>query len=130
LIGPGESTAITLSSAGTFAYTCTPHPWMKGSVIVLAAAAAPAAQAPPPTFTPVPAAPPPAAAPPAAQVAPTPTPFRFLTATPVTGATSTTTAPRAGGIPLELAVPLLAGGASALSGGVYLLRRRRHPPQT
>ncbi len=70
-----------------------------------------------------------------AQVA-TPTPFRFLTPTPIT-TTKTTTgvtvpsvsttpapAPRAGGFPMELAFPTLAGGAAALSGGVYLLRRK------
>ena len=65
-----------------------------------------------------------------AQVA-TPTPFRFLTPTPfVPGKTTTTTttttgtAPRAGGFPMELALPALAGGVAALSGGAYLLRRK------
>jgi len=58
---------------------------------------------------------------------PTPTPFRFVpsTTTGVTTTTTTTTAPRAGGIPIELAIPLLAAGGSALSGGVYVLRRGR-----
>lgn len=32
-------------------------------------------------------------------------------------------APRAGGFPMELALPLLAGGGAALGGGTYLLRR-------
>jgi hypothetical protein len=32
-------------------------------------------------------------------------------------------APRAGGFPMELALPLLGGGAAALGGGVLLLRR-------
>jgi hypothetical protein len=64
-----------------------------------------------------------------AQVA-TPTPFRFLTPTPVTRTTTTTTtaptttAPRAGGFPMELALPALAGGLAALGGGGYLLRRK------
>ena len=64
-----------------------------------------------------------------AQVA-TPTPFRFLTPTPVSGTKTTTTtttttpAPRAGGFPLELAFPMLAGGVAAISGGAYLLRRK------
>jgi len=76
-----------------------------------------------------------------AQVA-TPTPFRFLTPTPIsapskvttgttgatTGTTSVTTtttpAPRAGGFPMELAFPALAGGVAAISGGAYLLRRK------
>jgi hypothetical protein len=111
-VGPGQSKAVTLSAPGTFAYQCTPHPWMKGTITVLAAAAAPAA---------------PPAAPAPAQAVPTPTPFRFLTPTPAarpTTAGATTTAPRAGGFPIELAAPLLAGGASALGGGLYLLRRR------
>jgi hypothetical protein len=96
------------------------------------AAAAPAAQTtPPPTFTPAAGqtTPVPGQATPAAgQTLPTPTPFRFLTATPFVPAPSTgatTTAPRAGGLPVELAMPLLVSGASALGGGLYLLRRRR-----
>ena len=63
---------------------------------------------------------------------PTPTPFRFLTPTPIVPGktttapvTVTTPAPRAGGFPLELAFPALAGGVAALSGGAYLLRRKR-----
>ena len=36
-----------------------------------------------------------------------------------------TPAPRAGGFPMELALPLLGTGAAALGGGVYLLRRNR-----
>jgi hypothetical protein len=66
-----------------------------------------------------------------AQVA-TPTPFRFLTPTPSTGtggftstpSTSTTTSPRAGGIPMELAIPALAGGLAAIGGGSFLFRRK------
>ena len=69
-----------------------------------------------------------------AQVA-TPTPFRFLTPTPisapskVTTTTTTTTAPsttapRAGGFPMELAFPSLAGGVAAIGGGAYLFRRK------
>jgi plastocyanin len=133
-LAPGESKSITLSTAGTFAYQCTPHPWMKGAVTILAAAAA--APAPAPAAQPAAAQPaPPAAAAPAAQAQPTPTPLRLATPTPfrfvpgtTTGTTTTaptTTAPRAGGIPVELAAPLLAAGASALGGGVYILRRGR-----
>ena len=64
-----------------------------------------------------------------AQALPTPTPFRFLTPTPfVPGAgtttTTTTTVPRAGGFPLELALPALAGGLAAIGGGSFLLRRK------
>jgi len=64
-----------------------------------------------------------------AQGLPTPTPFRFLTPTPFTlpstTTTTTTTMPRAGGLPLELAIPALAGGLAALGGGSFILRRRR-----
>jgi hypothetical protein len=61
---------------------------------------------------------------------PTPTPFRFLTPTPfvpgatTTAPTTTTTAPRAGGFPMELAIPALAGGLAAIGGGSLLFRRR------
>lgn len=123
-IAPGESKSITLATAGTVAYQCTPHPWMKGSVTVVAAAAA----APAPATKPAAAAPQPAVAQPAAPVAqavPTPTPFRFVPSTTTAPTTTTSTAPRAGGIPVELAAPLLAAGASALGGGVYVLRRGR-----
>jgi LPXTG-motif cell wall-anchored protein len=72
-----------------------------------------------------------AAAVPSAQV-PTPTPFRFLTPTPlVPGKTTTTTTapttpmPRAGGFPIELAIPALAGGLAAIGGGAYLFRRKK-----
>jgi len=61
---------------------------------------------------------------------PTPTPFRFLTPTPfvpskTTTTTTTTTTPRAGGFPMELALPALAGGLAAIGGGTVLLRRKR-----
>jgi plastocyanin len=126
LIQPDNSKTVSLTTPGTYAYHCTPHPWMKGTITVLAAAAAPApAAAPPPA---APAAAPPAAAAPAVQAQATPTPFRFATpfiSQPVTSTTATTTtpAPRAGGVPLELAAPLLAAAAGALGGGAYLLRR-------
>jgi hypothetical protein len=63
---------------------------------------------------------------------PTPTPFRFLTPTPIvprsttstTSTSTTTTAPRTGGFPLELALPALAGGLTAIGGGSFLLRRK------
>ena len=65
------------------------------------------------------------------QALPTPTPFRFLTPVPGTLPSTTTTtspstvAPRAGGFPLELAVPALAGGLAAIGGGSLLLRRKK-----
>lgn len=38
-----------------------------------------------------------------------------------------TTAPRAGGIPLELAGALVAGGSAVAGVGLYALRRRKRP---
>jgi hypothetical protein len=59
------------------------------------------------------------------QVIPTPTPFRFLTPVPSTSTVTTTQPPpRAGGFPLELAIPTLAGGLAAIGGGSFLLRRK------
>ncbi len=128
MVAPGESKTITLSSPGTIAYQCTPHPWMKGMLTVLAAAAAAPAAAPAPAApAPAVAVPPAAAQPVAQQQLPTPTPFRFIPSGATTTTTTTAPAPRAGGVPIELVLPLLAGGASALSGGVYLLRRGRRP---
>ena len=37
------------------------------------------------------------------------------------------TAPRAGGIPLELAGALVAGGSAVAGAGLYALRRRKRP---
>src|SRR5438552_12265600 len=65
------------------------------------------------------------------QQLPTPTPFRFLTPVPgnlpstTTTITPSTVAPRAGGFPLELALPVLAGGLAAIGGGSFLLRRKK-----
>ena len=38
-----------------------------------------------------------------------------------------TTAPRAGGIPLELAGALVAGGSAVAGAGLFALRRRKRP---
>jgi hypothetical protein len=57
----------------------------------------------------------------------TPTPFRFLTPTPFVPGASTSTstvAPRAGGFPMEFALPILAGGLVAIGGGSLVLRRK------
>ena len=40
-LGDGESYSVTFTAPGTFAYLCTPHPFMTGTVTVVAAAAAP-----------------------------------------------------------------------------------------
>ena len=36
-MAPGQSFTYTFTSAGTFAYHCTYHPWMTGTVVVMAA---------------------------------------------------------------------------------------------
>ena len=98
--------------------------WVTGAVIMLAillaVQVAVALAAGPETF----------AAPQIVAQVPTPTPFRFLTPTPfvpskTTTTTTSTTTPRAGGFPMELAIPALAGGLAAIGGGTFLLRRKR-----
>ena len=60
----------------------------------------------------------------AAQPKPPVTPAAVTPVPAVKPATTTATpAPRAGGFPMELALPALASGAAAIGGGVYLLRR-------
>ncbi|MCC7369702.1 MAG: hypothetical protein IT306_14830 [Chloroflexi bacterium] len=62
---------------------------------------------------------------------PSPSPAAPLTApaaapaaaSPVASPAATTPAPRAGGFPLELAWPMVAGGAAAVGAGALLLRR-------
>jgi plastocyanin len=34
LVSPGASAQVEFDTPGIFAYTCTPHPWMKGNVAV------------------------------------------------------------------------------------------------
>lgn len=34
LVQPGHSASIVMKKVGTFSYTCTPHPWMLGQIIV------------------------------------------------------------------------------------------------
>ena len=63
-----------------------------------------------------------------AQPSPSPSPAAPAAApaaSPVASPASTSPAPRAGGFPMAVAVPLLAGGAAAVGAGAYLLRRRR-----
>ena len=53
-IGPGESSTVPFATAGTYAYVCSIHPQMSGTVVVEAAATAPPTEAPtdPPTAAP------------------------------------------------------------------------------
>jgi plastocyanin len=39
LVGPGESATLVLDVPGTYSYVCTPHAWMKGTIVVNAVAA-------------------------------------------------------------------------------------------
>ena len=56
---------------------------------------------------------------------PSPSPAAVPAAAPAASPAATTPAPRAGGFPMELAWPLLAGGAAAVGTGALLLRRGR-----
>jgi hypothetical protein len=60
----------------------------------------------------------------AAQATPAPKP---TVAAPAKPAGAATTAPRAGGIPLEMAGALVAGGSAVVGGGLYALRRKKRP---
>ncbi|MCC6178075.1 MAG: hypothetical protein IT305_22460 [Chloroflexi bacterium] len=71
----------------------------------------------------IPTPPSPVASPAASPVAPLPA--AKPAASPAASPVSTAPAPRAGGFPVGLALPLLAGGAAATGAGAYLLRRRR-----
>jgi plastocyanin len=42
LLTSGASATVTFSTAGTYAYSCVLHPWMRGTVVVTPAASAPA----------------------------------------------------------------------------------------
>ena len=57
--------------------------------------------------------------------APVVAPAAAPAASPAASPASTAPAPRAGGFPMELAWPLLAGGAAAVGAGAVLLRRGR-----
>lgn len=59
-------------------------------------------------------------------VSPSPSPAAApAVASPVASPAAATPAPRAGGFPIELAWPMVAGGAAALGAGALLLRRGR-----
>ena len=99
-------------------------------VPVTPAPAVPATSTPVPVATPAPTTPPAATptrppAPVAPPAAPPPTPTRSAATVGPTPAPAT--APRAGGIPLDVAFGLLGGGTVTLAAGLALLRRgRRH----
>jgi hypothetical protein len=118
---------------------CTPTPTAvptatatpTAAAVVPAAAAATATPAPAAAAVPTVVLPTLAPLPPAAPAVPTPT-LRPVATTSTTSSTTTTTttttvsgvAPRGGGIPSELGLPLLAIGALVFGGG-YALRRRK-----
>ena len=56
---------------------------------------------------------------------PSPSPAAAPAAAPAASPAAAAPAPRAGGFPMELAWPLLAGGAAAVGAGALLLRRGR-----
>lgn len=37
-LSPGQTVSMTFDAPGVYAYLCEPHPWMRGTVTVLAAA--------------------------------------------------------------------------------------------
>ena len=115
LSGPVRSASAQVPVTPAPAVPATPTPLPATAVPVATPGpttppAATATRPPAPVVTP--AAPPPTATRPPAIVGPTPGPA---------------TAPRAGGIPLELAFGLLGGGVATLAAGLALLGRgRRH----
>jgi hypothetical protein len=147
-LGPAPTAGAGSTSTPTITPTpptCTPVPSPTNTpappppAATQAAAPAPAAAAPAgpgPAAAAQPTQPvlptlPPAPLPPAEPPTPRPTSTPFVprpAATPalVTGpATTTTVAPRGGGIPPELGLPLLAGGAATMLGALVLRRRER-----
>ena len=56
LLDPGASASVTFSTPGTYAYICTPHPWMQATIVVtdVAPDAAPTTAVPAPTDSPTP----------------------------------------------------------------------------
>jgi plastocyanin len=104
VIRAGGSAAFTFMTAGTFAYHCAIHAFMKGTVVVLAAStpAPPPPTAPPPTPvrtappTVAPTAPPATPAPTEAETAPpTASPTASPTATPATPTLAVSPSPSA-----------------------------------
>ncbi|HEV8468796.1 MAG TPA: cupredoxin family copper-binding protein [Candidatus Limnocylindria bacterium] len=100
VIRAGGSASITFTSAGTFAYHCAIHAFMKGTVIVLATSTPPP---PPPT------APPPT---PVRTAPPTAAPTAPPTAAPTENATAEPTTATPSASPTSVAVETLAVSAS------------------
>ena len=146
----GGSATVAFSIAGTYAYHCTIHPFMTGTIVVLGPTPVPSTPRPtaPPTAPPtVPPTAPPTAPPtesptpspspspsPSASPSPTPSPAATPTGTPITlptGVALASPSPAAGTGP-DLGSgpgPVLAAGALALvlvlgGAAVYLYRRR------
>ncbi len=147
-VGAGaNSTAVPFAVAGTFAYHCSIHPTMTGTITVQAAATppptlppTPAPTAPPtpaPTVPPTPSPSPAPTAPPTPSASPSPSPTATPTPTLAPLPTVATAAPTrppsdtpvpvgrvadGGGTPLAAAVALVAAALAGLA--IYLYRRR------
>ena len=138
-LAKGQSFSFTFASAGTFAYHCSIHPFMTGSITVSGAAAAPAsssaAAAPSPAASPAASAAPASASPAAsaapASASPSPAPTRAPSAS-AAGA-SAKPAPSAlpktgagGGAPSAPVWLWLAPAAGICLGAGWAVRRRLH----
>ena len=108
-IGGGSSDFVTFDAAGTFAYHCTIHPSMTGTVVVEAAAAA----SPSPAASAAASASPAASSGPSASSAPTTPPTDTVLAAPAAG-TRAGSAGLAAALAMGLALLAAAAGAGAL----------------
>jgi len=128
VIATGGSGSFTFMSAGTFAYHCAIHLFMKGTVIVQGPSTpqpTPQPTAPPtPVRTAPPTAPPTAVPTEAATPSEAPTPSPSASASPVSAATETpTVSPSPSAVAVQLtAAPMASGGppASLLIGAAAL----------
>ncbi|HEY8785744.1 MAG TPA: cupredoxin family copper-binding protein [Candidatus Limnocylindria bacterium] len=121
VITAGGSSSVTFTSAGTFAYHCAIHTFMKGTVSVLAASTpqptAPPTAPPTPVRTVAPTAPPTAAPTEAPTAAPT-TPAPSATASPTVAPSET---PTASASPSPVAVQLSPAPLPGPSSGPILI---------
>jgi plastocyanin len=145
-VAAGANVTVSFAVAGTYAYHCSIHPTMKGTIIVLGPTSTPA----PPTPTPTPRPTPPPTAPPTESPSPSPAPSPSASPSPSPSVTPTPTATPTGTpitVPTSVALaspsaavgpgPDLAGGpgpviaagalllALALGGSAFFLYRRR-----